>query len=130
MTRPHLALLATLGSLAACGPGQLEWVAATDGCPDYDYDEPADPTLSVVRDGDDVVVEFGCVLQPADASFQPELAAGNKEVEITERWSAGEEADFPFLASIRLRDVSGKLQVYWYRGDDEVAYDNVTLDAE
>ncbi len=105
-------------------------MASTDGCADYDYDDPAAPSLSVVRDGGDVLVEFGCVLQAADADFEPELAAGNKEVEITERWTAGEDADFPFVARVRLKDVSGKLQVYWYRGDDEVAFDNVTLEAE
>jgi hypothetical protein len=115
-------------ALIGCGPGALEWTAETDGCPDYDFDAPTAPALTAVAEGaDTVVVEFGCVLQPADAAFEPELTADGKAIEITERWTSGDEADFPFLARVRLENLSGELQIYWFRGDDDLAFDNVSL---
>ena len=123
----HRALLLSF-TLTGCGPSSLEWTASTDGCPDYDFDDPSAPALTAVAEGGDtVLVEFGCVLQPADATFEPELTADGKAVEITERWTAGNEADFPFIARVQLDDISGDIQVYWFRGDDEVAFDNVSL---
>ena len=126
----HRALLLAL-TLIGCGPSALEWTVSTDGCPDYDFDDPTEPALTAVSQGSDaVVVEFGCVLQPADAAFEPELTSDGGDIEITERWSAGDDADFPFIAQVRLENLSGDVQIYWFRGDDEVAFDNVSLSVD
>ena len=122
-------LVITALALSACAGAPLEWNATETGCEGYDY-QPTDPTLSIRQDGGAVFVEFGCVLQPADARFEPVLDIRRNEIEISEGWSEGAEEDFPFTAQVELVDATGTLQVCWFRPGDEVAYDNVTFDVE
>jgi hypothetical protein len=136
MSRPalltlSLSLVALLAvPLTGCSPSPLTWTSTTVGCENFDFDNPGEPSLSATANGSNVVVQFGPVLQASDAEFAPELAVNGKEIQISEYWTEGEEVDFCFTPEVTLKNASGELQIYWFRGDDNVAFDNLTVQAD
>lgn len=125
---PLASLAGLAGALVATGcTTELSTSADWVGCEDYDFDEPRAPELSAeVVDGA-VVVSLANVLQPADADFDPEIAVDGKDIEVMEAWTAGEEADFCFTPQVTIEGAKGKLQIYWFRPGESIAYDNLEI---
>lgn len=104
-----------------------DWI----GCENYDFDDPADPMLQAEAIDGEVIVSLTNVIQPADSDFEPEITGDGKKVEIREAWTGGDaEDDFCFTPRVFLEGARGKLQVYWFRPGEDIAFDNLEVEVD
>ncbi len=124
-------LLPLMVLAVGCGPSELSWSSDIVGCENYDFDNPGEADLDVQVEGSTVTAALTQSLQPADAQFDPQVSIARNSVEIREFWSEGEEDDFCFSPRVIFDGASrGKFQVFWFVGDADLAYDNVTVEVD
>ena len=120
--------------LACANNKTLDLEASTEGCEDYDFDDPADPKFVIDQKGSDWVFSRTGVLQACDAQFDPEYDQVGKELSITEVWTGGDVDTCPetcFTPTVTLIDPpKGKWTVLWYIDGEGTPFDNADFEVD
>ena len=104
----------------------------TNGCADYDPDNPPDEQL-VVQEADlSMLVYRDGVEETCDSLFEPDLELEDNRVLVREFWTEGvADCSVCFNPTIIIKDPDpGTYEVEWYLGDNAVPFDNVEFEVD
>lgn len=99
---------------------EIQVTPSQDGCTNFDYNNPADPVVDWVAQGDGALVSHQNVLLPESGlSFKPELVIDRGVLSVHEYWEdPANEEPFCYVANVLVQGYAGELEVRWYEGDD------------
>ncbi|GDX82547.1 hypothetical protein LBMAG42_43580 [Deltaproteobacteria bacterium] len=105
--------------LLAC-VGNPELSPSSQGCTNYDFDEPQDSTVEYSVDGDVADVWRTYVERDnTDDSFEPDLSGEGNVVEVHEKWVAGSDANATCLEPhVRIKGFGAPIEVRWFTADN------------
>ena len=105
--------------LLAC-VGNPELSPSSQGCTNYDFDEPQDSTVEFSVAGDVADVWRSYVeRENADDSFDPDLSGEGNVVEIHEKWVAGSDANPTCLEPhVQIKGFGAPIEVRWFTADN------------
>ena len=110
--------------LVACGPISLEFTPETNGCENYDFDNPAPSELILVEDGDDILIQRTMVFKSANATFTPTYSVDDYKIYIREYWEGEVGDSFCWMPTVRVSSPPNRaLEFWWYDGDADISED-------
>ena len=124
-------MILILATMLACKPQPLTFVTSAEGCQSINFDERGDPTLESSVD-DPVQVWLNGVWLPDDSVLSAEVTADGDLISVVENWEEGESlTELCFAPTVTFEGAeAGRFEVFWYRGDADIAYDSVVLTVE
>ena len=118
--------------LMACSDVRIVVGHETNGCVDYDPDNPPAEALVVEASGTSMLVYRDGVEETCDSLFEPELDLNGNRVIVREYWSEGfADCSVCFNPTLVISDPEpGAYEVEWYVGDNSVPFDNVGFEVD
>ena len=106
---------------------------STEGCQNYDFDDPQDSKIesSVKGDKADVYRSF-VERENLDDAFDPEIVADGNVIEVHEAWVPGSDGNATCLEPhVLIEEFEATIEVRWFTPDDDnVPVDTVNLTPE
>lgn len=129
---PRFGLDARMLALLLFGcAGDVEVSSSQSGCVDFDYNDPAEPTVEWETTGEASVLAWrtNVLRDEAGATFSPEYAIENGTLSVYEKWSDPASDDtFCYQPEVSIGGIKGKLELRWFTEDDgDVPYETVTI---
>ncbi len=105
--------------LLAC-VGNPELSPSSQGCTNYDFDEPQESTVEASVDGDVANVWRTYVeRENTDDTFDPDLSGEGNVVEVHEKWIAGSDGTSTCLEPhVQIKGFGAKIEVRWFTEDN------------
>lgn len=118
--------------LVACGQ-QVTLQPGLDGCENYNFTDPQDPTLEweAAADGTGRVWRTNVLMEQTGMVFEPEIVVEGDTVSLYEVWTGGEgEPQFCYAPYLALTGIQTQVQVRWYLAVGEtVPFETVNVEA-
>lgn len=102
----------------------------TEGCHNYDFDDPKDSKIESSVKGDKADVYRSYVeRENLDDEFAPDIVAEGNVVEVHEAWVPGSDGNATCLEPhVIIEEFGATIEVRWFTPDDDnVPLDTVTL---
>ena len=113
-------------ALVGCATSELEFSTETVGCSNWDFNNPENSYLQILRDGNDVLVSRQGVIQQCDAQFTASYSVDDYKIHIRENWVLPEgnsDCEVCLAPTVRIVDYQEQeLEFWWYEGDDNIAF--------
>jgi len=108
-------------ALVGCGDIGISYYAEV--CSDWDFDDQDEAALRLQKQGDSILLFRPGVERACGASFQPEIDAHNRTIQVFELWEipeAAEECSTCFTPTAELSGLSqrGTYELQWFEGRD------------
>ncbi len=107
-------------SLLACGQ-TITVDVQTDGCEDFDFDEPAESEVgsSWEGDGNASVWRTSVVLEGSNLAFDPKIEASGASIKVSELFTGEPNGtSFCYQPTVLIGGVTSGVEVQWFTEDD------------
>jgi len=115
-----------LSNILACGTSELDFSPEINGCSNWDFNNPDNTYLQIVRDGNDILISRQGVIQECDAEFTPEYSVDGYKIHVYENWLLSEtpsECETCLAPTIRINNYDEQeLEFWWFEGSDSIPF--------